>query len=62
MHVTHERKKRESEGFTITVSQQVPQGNLFPIEVQVAQAKAFDKRRERRKIKAKRKARKWDGE
>ena len=53
MHNTTPRKKRDSEGFTIT-TQRREVGNLFPIQAQIALAKRAnpcDKRRSRMKSK-----------
>jgi hypothetical protein len=62
MHNTTERRKRLSrDGFTIAIAAFQP-GNLFPINVQIAQAAMTDKRGKRRKVKQARKQRQWKGE
>ncbi len=58
MHNTTARRKPLTEGFTITL-EPIKRGNLFSIDAQIQQAAMADKRRERRRIKAERKARKW---
>lgn len=61
MHNTTKPKK-EGKSFTITLGPAPTPGNLFPIGAQIQQAAMADKRNNRRKMKAARKQRKWDGE
>jgi hypothetical protein len=54
--------RRNDKGFTIKLGPAPERGNLFRIEDQIGMAAAADKRRERRRIKAARKARRWKAE
>lgn len=60
MHNTTAPKKT-GRGWKFTIAAPV-RGNLFSIGQQIAQAAMADKRMNRRKIKAKRKERAWQGD